>query len=867
MVRILFLASRDGTPPPDEEPAVDHAEKPSGLLRWVTTVDHTDIGLLYLAFGTFAGVWGGIDAMMMRAELLGPGVTVWDIETYNALFTTHGIMMLFFFAAPVFAGIGNYVIPALIGADDMAFPRLNAIAFWLLPPSLFLVRAGLITEVIGKAIMATIGQLPVQFWPIPSFLAFTQKLIALKPPTTGWTIYTPLSIQLPNEQVDLLLLGLHLSGIATTLGAINFITTIFTEQGEDVSWSNLDLFSWSMLTQSGIILFAFPLLGSTLIMLLFDRNFGTSFFMNPGGGPILYQHLFWFFGHPEVYILVLPAFGLVSLIIPKFSGRRLFGFRFVVYSTLGVGVLSFGVWAHHMFATGIDPRIRLSFMIVSIAIAVPSAIKTFNWTTTMWNGSLRLRAPLLFCISGIALFIIGGVTGVFLASIPYDIIVHDTLYVVGHFHFVIMGIIPFAMFAASYYWFPLITGRMYNRRLAVLHVALLSLGVFVTFFPLLVLGGEGLPRRYAVYPEVFVVPQQIATVGASIIGVAAMLWIYNMLQSYRVGQPVEDADPWDLKETGQYTREWTLLAERLDGVDTSNPGDDDVSHGASDEPGHRERPSPGEVTTAVSEWGGVKLVGVVFVFLGALAVAGLFVLPISEFDSTTERLIRTLNRQLLLVAVPIILIVEALLLYTVWRFRNKKVAVPTPESPRLELSWTVATAIILIFVGVVSYWVMAHPDVTATPETAATSDNATEIQISARQWEYTAGYPAANVTDRRADVIYVPANRPVVFRITSTDVIHSVHVPDLGLKKDALPGQTNLLRTTVYDTGNYTLYCAEYCGEEHSLMNTTVRAVPPDEYRQRVERLRERAQRNETNSSDLRVGLPDAVETSGENRG
>nr|WP_282594310.1 cytochrome c oxidase subunit II [Halorientalis brevis] len=241
----------------------------------------------------------------------------------------------------------------------------------------------------------------------------------------------------------------------------------------------------------------------------------------------------------------------------------------------------------------------------------------------------------------------------------------------------------------------------------------------------------------------------------------------------------------------------------------------------------------------------------------------MFVLPITEFDSTTERLIRTLNRQLLLVAVPIVLIVEALLLYTVWRFRNKEVAVPTPESPRLELSWTIATAVILIFVGVVSYWVLVHPDVTATPETATVSDNATEVQITAHQWYYTAGYPAANVTDRRADVIYVPANRPVVFRITSADVIHSVHVPDLGLKQDALPGQYNLLRTTVYDTGNYTLYCAEYCGEEHSLMNTTVRAVPPDEYRRRVERLRERARQNETNSSGLREGLPHESTTGG----
>ncbi|MFB6179240.1 MAG: cytochrome c oxidase subunit II [Halorientalis sp.] len=854
----MFFAAGGADGPPSDDSSAPVAAKPSGIRRWFTTVDHTDIGLLYLVFGTFAGLWGGIDAMMMRAELLDPGMTLWDLQTYNALFTTHGIMMLFFFAAPVFAGIGNYVIPPLIGADDMAFPRLNAIAFWLLPPALVLVRAGLITEIAGKMIMATLGQSPVMFWPLGGFLDFTQKLLALQPPATGWTIYTPLSIQLPNEQVDLLLLGLHLSGVATTLGAINFITTIFTERGEGVSWSNLDLFSWSMLTQGGLILFAFPLLGSTLIMLLLDRNFGTSFFANPHGGPILYQHLFWFFGHPEVYILVLPAFGLVSLILPKFSGRRLFGFRFVVYSTLGVGVLSFGVWAHHMFATGIDPRIKMGFMVVSIAIAVPSAIKTFNWTTTMWNGSLRLHAPLVFCICGIGLFIIGGVTGVFLASIPYDLVVTDTLYVVGHFHFIIMGIIPFGMFAASFYWFPLITGRMYNRRLAIAQALLLTVGVFVTFFPLLILGGEGLPRRYGAYPAQFAPLQQIASIGAGIIGIAAMLWLYNMLQSARIGTPVEDPDPWNLTETGQYTREWLLLADRLDEDVTfsSQPGPGNtVSGGDGETSGGRHRPSPADVATTVTDRGALILVGVVFLVLGGLIVAGQVFLPLTTFDSATEQLIRTLNRRLLLVAVPIVLIVEALLVYTVWRFRKRETALPTPESPRLEFSWTIATAIILVFVGVVSYGVLVHPDVSPTPQTAATGQNVTNIRIDANQWYYNVGYADANVYNRRADVIYVPANRQVVFHVTSSDVIHSVHIPDLGLKQDAIPGQMNLLQTTVYDTGNYTLYCAEYCGRKHALMNTTVRVVPPDVYRRRVQQLHQRANASQGNDS-LQVGVP-----------
>ena len=532
-----------------EEVTVEHEEKQAGLLRWLTTVDHKDIGILYLVFGTFAALWGGTEAMMIRTELLTPQADVWSAATYNGLFTTHGITMLFFFVTPVFFGIGNYFVPLLVGADDMAFPRINAIAFWLLPPSLLVARAGLPADALGK-ILSTVGiHIPI--------------LDALKPAETGWTLYAPLAVQTSNPQVDLLLLGLHLSGIATVLGAINFIVTIFTERAPDVSWADVDIFSWGMLTTSGLVLFAFPLLGSALIMLLLDRNFGTTFFAVGGGGPILWQHLFWFFGHPEVYIIFLPATALVSTILPKFSGRKLFGFKFIVYSTLAIGVLSFGVWAHHMFSTGIDPRVRASFMFVSFAIAVPSAVKVFNWITTMWDGRIRLTAPMLYCIGSIGTFVIGGITGVFLAAIPVDLLYHDTYYVVGHFHFIIMGIIPMMMFAASYYWYPIITGRMYDQSLAKLQALLMIVGVPVTFGSLLIQGMGGLPRRYAAYPAQFATLQQIASVGAFVIGTSVLLWLWNMVQSYRVGEPVYDADVWNLKETGAFTREWQWFEEQL----------------------------------------------------------------------------------------------------------------------------------------------------------------------------------------------------------------------------------------------------------------------------------------------------------------
>jgi cytochrome c oxidase subunit 1 len=514
------------------------SEKPGGLVRWLTTVDHKDIGMLYGLYAVIAFVVGGLMVILMRVELMDPGMTLLSNTFYNSLMTSHGITMLFLFGTPIIAAFANYFVPLLIGADDMAFPRINAIAFWLLPPAALLIWAG--------------------FFPIPDVI----------PAQTGWTLYTPLSAgegagNQMNAGVDLMLLGLHLSGVSATMGAINFIATIFTERNEKVTWANLDIFSWTILTQSGLILFAFPLLGSAIVMLLADRNLGTTFFAIEQQGYILWQHLFWFFGHPEVYILVLPPMGLVSLIIPRFSGRRLFGFKFVVYSTLAIGVLSFGVWAHHMFATGIDPRLRASFMAVSLAIAIPSAVKTFNWITTMWNGRIRLTAPMLFSIGFVANFIIGGVTGVFLASIPVDLVLHDTYYVVGHFHYVIMGAIVFAGFAGLYYWYPIYTGRMYQRRLAIWHFWLWEIGVNVTFFAMILLGYGGMPRRYATYLPQFASLHQITSIGALLMLVGGLIWTYNFVVSWLEGPVVQDGDPWNLDDDGLKTSEWQWYGRKL----------------------------------------------------------------------------------------------------------------------------------------------------------------------------------------------------------------------------------------------------------------------------------------------------------------
>ncbi|WP_158057201.1 cbb3-type cytochrome c oxidase subunit I [Halorussus halophilus] len=507
-----------------------HAHKPAGPTRWLTTLDHRDIGLLYVAFGLLAGFLGGFDALMLRTDLLTSHADFWGQRTYDALFTTHGLTMLFLFAGPVIFGVGNYVVPLLVGADDMAFPRVNAVAFWMLPPAAMLLRAGIVTDVLGFE--------------------------SIRPPAVGWTLYTPMTAEMPNPEVDLLLLGLHLSGVSTIMSGINFVVTIVEERDDErVPWADLDIFSWTMLTTGGLVVFAFPMLGSALLMLLLDRNVGTTFFTVEGGGPLLWQHLFWFFGHPEVYILVLPPMGLVSLILPRFSGRKLFGKTAVVYSTLGIGVLAFGVWAHHMFVAGLDPRIQASFMAVTLAIAVPSAVKTFNWIATMWNGRVRLTAPMLFCVGAIANFVVGGVTGVFLAAIPVDVLLHDTYYVVGHFHFMLVGMSVYGLFAGVYYWFPLVTGRMYDEGLAKLHFWLTQVGLLVAFFVMLLLGMDGLPRRMATYPSQFVPLQQVATIGAYLIGLAQVFWVGNVVWGLLVG-PEAATDPWELERDGLLTTEW-----------------------------------------------------------------------------------------------------------------------------------------------------------------------------------------------------------------------------------------------------------------------------------------------------------------------
>jgi cytochrome c oxidase subunit 1 len=493
-------------------------------------IDHRSVARLYVAFGAFTGLWGATDAMALRAEALTPGRGIWPAETYAAFFTTHGVTMLFFFATPVAFGLASAVLPRLVGSDGMAFPRLHALGFWLLVPGLFVARAPALLDLLADA-----GLLGVR----------------VRPPVVGWTLYPPLSVH-AGAGVDLLLVGVSLGSLGSIVGGLVVVVTVL--EGRTVPWARLDLFTWSMLVAGALVVFAFPVLESVLVVLLADRLLGTGAVAGPGG-IAAFQNAFWFFGHPEVYVLVLPAMGVLSYVMPLFAGRRLFGERAVVYSTLAIGVLSFGVWGHHLFTTGMDPRVQAAFMATTLAVALPSAIKTFAWVATLWHGALRLTAPMLFCLGAVGWFVVGGVSGVLLAAIPVDYAYHGTYYVVAHFHLMLVGMVVYGLFAGGYYWLPLLADRRVDPRLARAHFWLSTVGVAVTFGALFALGLGGLPRRMAIYPAQFAPTQAVATLGAFVLGVAQLPFLWGVVRALLVGDPAGD-DPWGLRERGLEAREW-----------------------------------------------------------------------------------------------------------------------------------------------------------------------------------------------------------------------------------------------------------------------------------------------------------------------
>lgn len=505
-----------------EHTATAHHGPAKGWTRWILTTNHKDIGTMYLVFSLIMLFTGGSMAFVIRAELFQPGLQLVMPEFFNQMTTMHGLIMVFGAVMPAFVGLANWQVPLMIGAPDMALPRLNNWSFWILPFAFAMLLSTLLMT--GGA------------------------------PNFGWTFYAPLSTTYAPPSVTFFIFAIHMMGISSIMGAINIIVTIFNMRAPGMKMMDLPLFVWTWLITAFLLIAVMPVLAAVVTMMLMDVHFGTSFFNAAGGGdPVLFQHVFWFFAHPEVYIMVLPAFGVVSQIVPTFARKPLFGYHSMVYATIAIAVMSFIVWAHHMFTVGMPLTGELFFMYTTMLIAVPTGVKVFNWVSTMFKGSMTFETPMLFSIAFIVLFTIGGLSGLMLAIAPADFQYHDTYFVVAHFHYVLVPGSVFGIIAGVYYWLPKWCGRMYNEKLGQIHFWLSFIGVNLTFFPMHFVGLAGMPRRIPDYALQFADFNMITSVGAFLFGTTQLLFVYIIIKTVRSGKPAEQL-PWD----GAKGLEWSV---------------------------------------------------------------------------------------------------------------------------------------------------------------------------------------------------------------------------------------------------------------------------------------------------------------------
>ncbi len=502
----------------------DHHHGPEkGLMRWVKTTNHKDIGTLYIWFAFAMLLIGGAMAMVIRAELFQPGLQLVDPQFFNQMTTLHGLIMVFGAIMPAFVGLANWQIPLMIGAKDMALPRMNNWSFWILPFAGAMLLSTMFMEGGG--------------------------------PAFGWTFYAPLSTTFAPDSTDFFIFAIHMLGFSSIMGAINVIATIMNMRAPGMKLMDMPLFVWTWLITAFLLIAAMPVLAGAVTMMLTDRNFGTSFFDAAGGGdPVMFQHIFWFFGHPEVYIIILPAFGVVSQIIPTFARKPLFGYSSMVYATASIALLSFVVWAHHMFLVGMPVAGQLYFMYATIMISVPTGVKVFNWITTMWRGSMTFETPMLWAVAFVILFTIGGFSGLMLGIAPADIQYHDTYFVVAHFHYVLVTGALFSIIAAVFYWLPKWCGRMYNEKLAKIHFWWAVISVNVLFFPQHFLGLAGMPRRIPDYSLQFADFNMISSLGGFAFGASFLLLTYIIVDAIRNGEPVKEDRVWE----GAKGLEWTV---------------------------------------------------------------------------------------------------------------------------------------------------------------------------------------------------------------------------------------------------------------------------------------------------------------------